>query len=254
MSTSIEKIPSPTSLEIYHRGPLKEEGTLPALFYFALSGEESLLLSPFNQPVEFLADTPVRCFSFSLPGHGADFKNSEALAYWASEYRNGHDPLALFLTQATENIRFLIQDGWIDSEKIASSGLSRGGLVATLLSVMEPRIKWILGYAPVTHLGHCTEFQTADLADIAEKYSLTKLTKDLMHKTVRYYIGNRDLRVSTDSCYRFIRTLADQSYENNIRSPKAELIISASTGHLGHGTPPHIFQEGIAWLKKQWEL
>lgn len=254
MANNLEIIPGPTPLSIYHRGPPKDQGALPALFYFALSGEDSLNLTPFNQPIDFLDQSPIRCFSFTLPGHGIDLKNSDALAHWAKEFRQGHDPLVQFLNHASENLRFLINENWIDAAKIAAVGLSRGGLIAALFALMDQRIATILAFAPLTQLAQCSEFQALDLAEVAEKYSLTALADELTHKTIRFYIGNCDQRVSTDSCYQTLRTIADHAYKKGLRSPKVEMVISASTGHLGHGTPPHIFLEGVNWLKTHWEL
>ena len=50
-------INGPNSISIYHVGPPLELGPLPTFFYFALSGEESLTLNPYNQPVSFLRNS-----------------------------------------------------------------------------------------------------------------------------------------------------------------------------------------------------
>ena len=54
-SHACHKITTASNLEVYFTGPPIEEGPRPALFYFALSGHQSLTLDPFNQPgVEYV--------------------------------------------------------------------------------------------------------------------------------------------------------------------------------------------------------
>lgn len=249
-----EIIPAPSSLSIHHLGPPLKKGPLPSFFYFALSALDSLTLDPYNQPIQFLESEALRCFSFTLPGHGPGLKNSEALSSWATAFQQGNDILAPFLEGAGENIQFLVENGWVDKEKIAVAGLSRGGFAATLLGAMQVDIKWILAFAPMTNLRIYKEFQTADVAEFAEKYDLKKFINQLVDKSLRFYIGNRDLKVSTDACFELIRLIADQGYAMGKRSCKTELMISPSIGNQGHGTPPHLFKEGIEWLKKEWNI
>lgn len=256
MHIAPETISGPNDLKIYHVGPKHSAGPLPSLFYFALSGMDSLTLDPFNQPIQFLHPfhSKIRCFSFTLPGHGEGMKNTDALAYWAKEFREDRDPISSFLIHAQENIHYLIEQGWVDRTKMASAGLSRGGLIAALLSLMSKDMHIVIGYAPVTDLSFCQEFQSVDLSYISEKYDLKHLAKDLASKKLRFYIGNRDLLVSTDACYQLIRKVTELAYEQGHKSPPVELIISASIGLKGHGTPPHIFREGIEWLTHTWNI
>lgn len=235
-------IPGPTSLEIYHLGPPKTDGPLPTVFYFALSGKDSLTLDPFNQFVQFLADAPIRCFSFSLPGHGPGLKNEEAINYVAAEFEKGIDPLHPFLEAAYANICYLVEEQWIDPAKMAVSGLSRGGFFGSHLALKDARIQTIIAFAPITNLSF--------LIPNGKPYDLTESIDAFTEKTLRFYIGNRDQRVSTDACFHFIRNVADRAFEKGIRSPKAELIISASVGHMGHGTAPATFLNGANWLKE----
>src|ERR1700722_6699499 len=86
-------------LNISYVGKDLDQGALPALFYFALSGQESLGLDPYNQPIAFLADYPMRLFSLSLPFHGAEIPPTEALVYWADEIAKGHNLIEEFVGQ-----------------------------------------------------------------------------------------------------------------------------------------------------------
>lgn len=155
------------------------------------------------------------------------------------------------MVEAQKNIADLIDDGYVDPDRMAVGGLSRGGFIATHLAAREPRIKSILGFAPLTQLGWMHEWRHQKEASLAKSYDLINTIEKLTGKSLRFYIGNRDLRVGTSACYQFIEMLADYSYSNGYRSPPVDLIITPSVRHKGHGALPHIFQEGADWLKSQ---
>jgi len=242
-------LPSPTDLSISIRGPLLTEGTLPAFFYFALSGEDSLYLDPYNQPAAFLDGSPIRCYSFTLPFHGPGYDNHQAIQLWSQEIKNNPGFLEVFFQKCLKNIDFLIQQGYVDKGKIAVGGLSRGGFVATHLAARDSRIQYVLGYAPMTKLSAMDEVH-----EMIPDLDLKDLIPQLVNKQVRFYIGNRDLRVSTQACFEFVDQLADASYRHGHRSPPIELMISPSVGFKGHGTLPHLFQDGINWIKCKFNI
>lgn len=232
---------SPTKLPIYVRGPELSEGPLPAFFYFALSGEDSLYLDPFNQPVAFLENSRIRCFSFTLPFHGPGYDNNKAMELWKQEFSARPEILEEFFQHCLKNVDYLIQQGIVDAEKIAVGGLSRGGFVATHLAARDARLKYVLGFAPLTKL-------------LGQGWDLQDLIDKLVNKQVRFYIGNRDLRVGTQACFDFIHQLADAAYHHGHRSPPVELIISPSVGFQGHGTLPSIFKAGADWVREKLDL
>lgn len=228
----------PTGLPIYVRSPELSEGRLPAFFYFALSGEDSLYLDPFNQPVVSLEGMQIRCFSFTLPFHGPGYDNNTALELWTNEFRTHPEFLNEFFENCLKNIDYLIEQGIVDPEKIAVGGLSRGGFVATHLAARDPRLKYVLGFAPMTKL----PFEAGD------QWDLHGLIDKLVNKQVRFYIGNRDLRVGTQACFDFIYQLANTAFLHGHRSPPMELIITPSMGFKGHGTLPPVFKAGADWI------
>lgn len=233
----------PSDANIYWTGPDVSEGRLPALFYFAISGEESLTLDPFNQPVAFLSGEPLRVFSLTLPYHEEGFDKNKAVDFWIEEIQNGCDIISSFVQRVKDCIDFLIEEGLVDNENIAVGGLSRGGFIASHIAARHPSIKTVLGFAPMTfvRVGN----------DLADSLSLEQITDQLTGKDLRFYIGNRDLRVKTDKCFKFIEKLADEAYEKRIRSPQVELIISPSIGYMGHGTAPDVFFKGACWVKEK---
>lgn len=234
---------------IYYAGPPASEGKKPAVIYFALSAEMSLYHDPFNQPVEELAKNDIRIFSWDLPYHGKDMDPHAAMHQWAQEFARNPTFISDFINECLDNLQFLSDQNLIDFSHLAVAGLSRGGFVATHLAAREPRIKRVLGFSPLTKPQPVEEFNLP--ASHYEETALVNLVDFLRETHVRYYIGNRDTRVSTDACYEFIKELAENSFEKGNRSPPAELIIFPSIGHKGHGTPHHIFLDGARWLISQ---
>lgn len=243
------KIFSPTEVEIAYCGPLLDETPLATVIYFALSAEESLQKAPFNQPVLFLQEKKeVRVFSFTLPGHTPGQDPRLGMTNWAKGLAKDPNYLHSFILRCIKNLDYLIEKGWIDEKKLAVAGLSRGGFIATHLASLDKRIRFILGYAPLTRLDYLEEFQQLVNPTLLTSLNLEYKTSSLTDKEIRFYIGNNDTRVSTDSCYELIRSLTLKAYEEGNRSPKIELIIFPSIGYKGHGTPPHIFEQGAKWL------
>lgn len=237
-----QRVDTSLDFDVWMSGPSLEEGPMPAIFYFAVTGEESLGLDPFDQPVRFLADQKVRFFSFTLPGHGQELKNAEAMQYWAEQLDQQRDFVTPFVNQAKQALDALQPH----ITKVASAGLSRGAFAATHFAANDERVSVVLGFAPLTALLHDSPF--------ARQFDLTHLVDRLTHRKIRFYIGNLDTRVNTDTCYTFIRQLALAAQKEGVRSPTAELVIYPSIGHKGHGTPPEIFQSGVNWIKTLWEL
>ena len=243
-----QKIDSPSGLTIYHTGPkLTSDRPLPALFYFALSGEESLTLDPYNQPIAFLKNENIHTFSFTLPYHGEGFDNKQAIPQWSKEFQQNHDIITPFIEQCHDNIEYLLIKKFI-TKNIATAGLSRGAFIATQLAARNPHVKTILGFSPLTQFGVMNDFSDLRSNPIAQNLSLSNLIPKLTDKTLRFYIGNHDSMVDTAFCFNFIKDLTEASFNANHRSPPIELIIFPSIGHKGHGTPPHIFSNGAQWV------
>lgn len=228
-------------------GPPLEAGPLPALIYLTLSDHVSLMQAPYNTPVACLDGQPLRVFSLTLPAHQPPCKPEEAFASWAAEMRAGKDPLTPFIERGVKTLERL-QANYIDNEKVALAGLSRGAFFA-LHFAARTRISTVLGLAPLTTLQTSKDFADLTTHPVVESLSLLHHLDALSHKKIRLYIGNRDFRVSTDHCFSFIRTLTDHAHAKRIRSLPFELIISPSIGYLGHGTSDTIFHQGTAWIR-----
>ncbi|MCB1109580.1 MAG: alpha/beta hydrolase [Chlamydiia bacterium] len=216
-------------------GPPLEEGPLPALFYFALSAKDSLQTDPFNQPVQFLSQLPLRIFSMTLPAHENDFPPEQAMDVWKEEKGRMILP---FIERAKARIEALKPS----ITKCAVAGLSRGAFIACHVAAVCPEMSHILGYAPLTQLSY------------APHLNLETLVPKLYNRSIRFYIGNHDTRVGTEHAFACIHALAIEANKQRVRNAPIEMIIGPSTGYQGHGTLPPVFQAGVDWLKQELKL
>lgn len=233
-------------ITLYHSGPSLDLGPLPSFFYFAVSGNDTLQKEPFNQVVEFLHGQMIRVFSMTLPGHEGNLPPTKAIEVWADDYAHKRDPLNDFLDQFEIALSFAIQQKFVDPNKMAIGGLSRGGFVALHAAARDQRMKYVLGLAPLTDLHQVAEFSY--LQPIIPILDLKKVSKQLIHQNIRLYISNHDTRVDTRSCFEFAMSVVESANQHQIRSPKMELILYPPVGHHGHGTPPEIFKAGADWI------
>lgn len=239
---------------LWYVGKDLSEGPVPTIFYFALSAKESLLTDPFNQMVVRLLKAPVRIFSVDLPAHGEDLAATDALKVWAEEIALGKDPLHSFLNTTAHSIQSLHEQGLILPEKTAVAGLSRGAFIATEVAARISWLSTILGFAPLTQLKYTKEFDGMVDHPIVFSLNLSHQIPKLIHKKLRFYISNRDMRVGTRECFDFISSLAEHAHEHKVRAPHIELFIKPPLGHQGHGTSREIFEEGADWILKQWDM
>lgn len=237
-----------TGLPIYYSGPGLEHKHLPALFYFALSGEDSLTLEPFSQPVTALHSENIHIFSFTLPGHGEGWDNKLAIHYWVNCIIESNNIIKEFVDECIKNINYLVDNQYIDKKFIAVAGLSRGAFIATHLAAADERIKYVLGFAPLTELAVAEEFAKYRDHPMIQSLSLANLADKMVNKQIRYYIGNRDERVGTEACFKTVQKFTEAAYRHGERSPKVELFISPSVGYKGHGTLPPTFNSGAKWV------
>jgi hypothetical protein len=214
-------------------GPSFDKGPKPAVFYFALSANDSLYLDPFNQPAIALENSDLRICSITLPGHDILPKET-AMSFWEKEWKAGRHPLELFIQRVCEFIEEHIHKNIIT--KCGVMGLSRGGYIAAHVAARMPSIQTILGFAPLTEL------------DYLKEWHLSCLNEKLYSKTIRCYIGNQDTRVGTEKTFSWLFNLARVAQEKGIRSPPIEMVMTPSIGREGHGTGPEIFRAGALWL------
>jgi hypothetical protein len=238
-----------SDLSLSHVGPALGSA-LPALFYFALSAEDSLSLDPYDQPVRFLNQENLRIFSMTLPGHGPHLDPTKALVFWAEQIQKGENLIAEFVEKVSTAVDFLVRKEIALPGKLAVAGLSRGAFIATHAAAAIPSFHYLLGFAPLTKLSYAKEFQELRHSPLVTSLDLTHKVASLTHCKVRYYIGNHDTRVGTAHAFELVDALSKTAYAHRIRSPQVELIIGPSIGHQGHGTGPAVFKDGAHWISK----
>jgi len=238
-------------IEVAHLGPSFDKRHLPAVIYFALSAQDSLELNPYNLPAVYLAQHEMRIFSFNLPAHGPDLNALDAMEVWAHQFNEGSDPLSPFIDQVIFALDELISRGLIIREKLGLMGLSRGALIASLVAARYSNVRAIVGFAPMTQLTFAREFEKLQDHKKAKAFNLENHVDALYDKPIRFYIGNRDMRVGTENCFHLVQKLAETAFQKGQRSPPVELIISPSIGHHGHGTSKETFETGADWIGRQ---
>lgn len=246
--TTSHPIPFFKEIEVAYSGPDLSEGPLPALIYFSLSAKESLELNPYNQIVSALVDKPIRLFSFTLPAHGHGQINEEAMEHWAEGLKNSPNYFEDYFSQVSHAIYDLIEKEIIQSDAIATGGLSRGAFVALHLAARLNEISTVLGLAPLVDLSYLPEFKEID---IPSELNISNQVESLAKKAIRFYIGNRDVRVGTECCFELVKEIANYAYNKGVRSPFVELVVSPSTGRNGHGTLPNVFYNGAEWISER---
>jgi dienelactone hydrolase len=224
-----------------------------AFFYFALTAEESLTVSPYNQPVEVLEQRGIKVYSVDLPFHVIGAGATASLEHWLEAFRRNENILEPFFAAVRAKVDGLIREGEVDPNKMAIGGLSRGAFVATHVAARDERWKAVLGFAPLTRLTGGLTFAPLKGQPLAEGLALHELTDQLAGRPLRYYIGNRDELVGTAHCFHFVEGLVEACHRRQIRPAPVELIITPSVGRLGHGTLPHTFHEGAHWIADQLE-
>ncbi len=240
-----------SGLELQYLGPPVDTGPLPAVFYLFTTAHDSLCTPPYSEPAHILAQAPLRVFSATVPHHGAGLDSLKAMGAWAKDLRNGKNPAEPFISQLSEGLDELIDAGVIDPDKLGVGGLSRGAFLATHVATRSAHVSAIVGFAPLTDLFYVEEFTPLADNPIAQALKLDSGIPNLIGKSLRYYIGNRDVRVGTDRCFALIQQLTEASYAERLRSPPVELIIVPSVGFKGHGTNPETFAAGAHWMLEQ---
>jgi dienelactone hydrolase len=230
---------------LYHVGPPLDLGPLPSFFYFSLSGPDSLSLDPFNQPVQFLHGKMIRVFSMTLPFHENNLPASQAIPSWAHDFAQNKDPIDHFLTSFDTALDFAIQERFINPDKIAVGGLSRGGFVALHAAAKQERLQYVLAFAPITKLSKLKEFSSLSNNPLIDAYDIERIGSKLGSRNIRFHIGNRDTLVDTRSCFDAAMKIVEHSEK---RSPSVSFHLHPSIGHKGHGTPPEIFLAGADWI------
>jgi esterase FrsA len=236
---------------LYHTGPALDHGPLPSLFYFSLSGSDSLCLDPYNQPIQFLQGKMIRIFSLTLPGHESGLLAKDAMNVWADDIQKGKNIFNEFLDQSQIALDFAIREKFIDPAHLSIAGLSRGAFAAAHLAARDERFLHLVCFAPLTCLHTIKEFKHLQENPIVKSLDLIYLSKHLKDRHIALFIGNDDTRVGTRKCFEWMESLVKEKQK---RISHVELKIYPSVGNMGHGTPPEIFCQGANWIASHFGI
>ncbi|WP_026876567.1 alpha/beta hydrolase family protein [Jiangella gansuensis] len=211
--------------------------TSPAPTLIILSGTiDQAFSASFLEAGAILADPPTNylCVSIDLPCHGAhDYPDArDGLRGWADLAVAQHDFVADFNARLSEVVDHLVDEELTDENKIAVSGTSRGGFLALRYAAFDPRMTCGVGYAPVTDLRQLTEFGIAESVQFVDQLSLEAHVDPLVGRPVFVVIGDRDVRVGTDSVIHFARTLSAKA----VGSPAPD-VLNPSFEDVDNGWP-----------------
>jgi dienelactone hydrolase len=227
----------------------KPANPCPTVFLFANSLEETLQNTNYNEIGRRLAAHGFLQVSMDLPSHGADqpLNEKNSLKHWRDRLERGDDFLPPFLAHASSVLRYLIDQGYTDPQRIAVCGTSRGGFIALHFAAVEPRVRAAAAFAPVTDLVALTEFAGMESHARTRALALVQVADRLADRAVWITIGSTDHRVGTEYAIALLQRVVEAS-EARGRRPQIQLHIMPTEGHRIH---PSSHEEAASWMLRQ---
>lgn len=217
-----------STLSFSYKEPLKGPAK-KTVFYFSLSADNSLNLSPFCHPVNILLQQGVRVVSVTLPCHEENARPYNIQELWGRE----KELLIKFLQDLKTGIKELTKEF---ATPFGVMGLSRGSLIALHLLADIKEISAAVCFAPLLTLKDTNELSTTDL--------IPKLAS----KKVHFFVGDMDTLIGTENVKHFSSALRSFCHRHNTHDTNIQTKISPSIGRFGHGTSDANFEEGALWL------
>ena len=208
----------------------KEPTSLPVIktvFFFALSAENSLSLSPFSNPVDTLLKEGIRVVSITLPDHQENNRPLLIQKLWAEKI----DHMEEFLSTLASGVKELTNHF---PPPYGAMGISRGAFIALHLSAAVAEVTSVVGFAPLLSLLE------------RERLSTFSLIPKLLGKNIHFFVGHNDTSIGTENVISLTTKIIE---ENESKNPNIFLKIYPSIGRNGHGTTDNIFTEGAKWMK-----
>ena len=230
--------------------PGRPQKPAPTLIVLASTIQATLGQAYYRQCGNQLAEHGFLCVTIDLPCHGIQKRpdEPEGIAGW--RYRC--DRQENFITDLNQRLSavltWLIEQQLTDPERIAVCGTSRGGYSALQYAASDSRVRCVAAFAPVTDLSKLSEFQGAENNPLVQALSLENSAPRLAGRSVWLIIGDRDLRVSTDSAVRFARQVTEQSLTAKV-SPDVDLHVVAEP--KGHTTPAGAPEMAATWILRK---
>lgn len=234
----------------------KPAAPAPTLLVFGGDQKGTLLGEDVNRIGRLLAPHGFLSVSLDIPCHGADARPGEqgGLTGWRDRIVKGEHIFDEFAKRVSQTLDYLIAEKYTDPERIVISGTSRGGFCAFHAAAADERIRYVLAFAPVTHLPVLTEFEGAREHSDVLALSPIHFADKLANRTMWMVIGNDDERVGTDDCIALTQAILKHAKRSPNPIP-VELHVLATIDHRLHAmrkpeykqwTSPH--DDAAAWL------
>jgi dienelactone hydrolase len=231
-------------------GLLGEKGSspVPTVFVFANDYEGTLRKDEFNEAGRLLARHGYLSVALDLPCHGADQRDKEpaGLSGWRARLEKGENFVPGYLAKCSAVLDYLVKEGYTDPRKVVASGTSRGGFIAFHFAAVEPRVRCVAAFAPLTDLLAIREFAGMENPTAARSLAAANIAPKLVGRHLWVCIGNHDDRVSTDATIAFTRKVVAASPVGDKAIP-VELHVMPTVGHRIHDTA---HEEVAAWVLK----
>jgi dienelactone hydrolase len=223
---------------------------VPTLFILASSIEETLGDEYFRQAGTELARRGYACVAIDLPSHGRDQRAGEppGLDGWRWRLDRGEDVVAANNRRLSAVLDHLIEEGRADPARVAACGTSRGGFLALHFSAVDPRVRAVAAYAPVTDLASLREFRGAEEDPLVGSLALVRRKEDLARRAIWIIIGDRDERVDTDKAVTLARQITSSALAQEL---DARVDLHVPSEPRGHTTPRGAVEASIEWIQRQ---
>lgn len=211
-----------------------DAGTMPAepalLLSFSSTRQSALTEHPYDLAAKTFLAAGHFVLSFDLPHHGERVdRHGEGIAGMCRAFMAGDDPFARFVADGMAAIDACVQQGIGTGRRIYVCGVSRAGYCALRLAAADARVTAAAGLAPVTDWRELSEWAAVRHKPEVAALALEGWALQLGGKSIALLIGNRDDRVSTESCVRLALRLFEA--EAAVGKSASELHVVDAPGH-----------------------
>ena len=228
----------------------------PLLFVLGADCRLSLEREDFNEVGALLAPKGYLQAAIDTPGHGDDRRpgEPEGIAAWRTRLEKGENPIAAFVESLRTVLTHLIDQGWVDPERVGVAGSSRGGFLALHAAAGDPRLRYVVAFAPVSDLLAVREFNGMVNPASARALDIMPLAEKLTGRSLLISIGHNDQRVGTQHVIDFaLRLMQLAAPPGKVMthfwsSDEVKFILSPSEGANGHSTYRHAHDDAAAWI------
>lgn len=203
------------------------------LLNLASDRTSALLAQPYDIAPRMFVAAGHRAAALDLPCHGerAVSGQPEGIAGVCAEWTSGRDVFSRFVDEGRAVLDALIRRGLAEPGRMFVAGTSRGGYCALRLMAADERIRAAAAFAPVTDWRPLQEFADVrdrpELADLA----LTSFADAFAGRAVWAAIGNRDARVGTECCLRFVEAVVRAEAAEELATSRVVLHVVPEIGH-----------------------